>query len=126
MTVRFALAAVVAAAIIASMSTELRAQDMVRTRCGVSGGVSVNDHRADFRALPGVPGCCPNYQSGSGKGPTFGMLGEWPIAHWLLVGAHVDYTSHNARLDEREPVRLIVNGQGRDGAFEHSVDATLS
>lgn len=113
-------------AVLMVMSVSASAQDTLRPRYGIGAGVSINIHRADFRALPGVPNCCPNFESGSGYGPTLGLLAEWPIAPWLLFGLRVDYTQHDAELIEREPIRVIVNGSGRDGAFEHSVDATIA
>ncbi|HVZ40502.1 MAG TPA: OmpA family protein [Candidatus Kapabacteria bacterium] len=104
----------------------LRAQDTLRLRYGVVGGYSANMHRADFRALPGVPSCCPEYGSGSGGGILGGLLAEFPISNGLLFGITGSYVAHDARLSVREPVVVIVNGTGRDGAFQHSVDATLS
>lgn len=106
--------------------TRASAQDTLRTRYGVLGGYAINMHRADFRALPGVPSCCPEYQNGSGGGPVAGLLAEFPLSTWLLLSFRGSYIGHDALLSEREGVRVIVNGSGRDGAFEHNVDATIS
>ncbi len=108
-----------------AVSTAL-AQDTLRPRYGIFGGYSLNVHRADFRALPGVPNCCPLFASGSGGGAVAGALVEVPLSAWSLLGLRAGYVGHDARLAEREAVTVIVNGTARDGAFEHSVDATIA
>jgi outer membrane protein OmpA-like peptidoglycan-associated protein len=109
-----------------AMHARSSAQDTLRPRYGLFGGYALNVHSADFRALPGVPSCCPVFSSGSGGGMEIGALYEMPLSTWLLLGLRGSYVQHNATLSEREPVYLIVDGTGRDGAFEHSVDATIS
>lgn len=124
---RFVRAAVLFAALTAFfVPAGLSAQDTLRVRYGLVGGWSFNIHRADFRALPGIPNCCPNFQSGSGGGPYFGALAEFPLAPSLMLGLRASYVSHSAVLSEREAVRVIVGGVGRDGAFEHTVDASIA
>jgi outer membrane protein OmpA-like peptidoglycan-associated protein len=105
---------------------QAHAQDTLRTRYGIVGGYMLNKHTADFRALPGVPNCCPRFESGSGDGFLAGALVEFPLSSYLLLSLRGSYVVHNARLAEREPVTVIVNGASRDGAFEHTVDATIS
>lgn len=110
------------------MASRMSAQedDTLRTRYGMFGGYSINQHTADFRALPGVPNCCPQFERGSGGGILAGLLAEFPLSSSILFSLRANYVTHNALLSTREPVRVIVNGTGRDGAFEHKVDATLS
>ncbi|MEO6047691.1 MAG: OmpA family protein [Candidatus Kapaibacterium sp.] len=86
----------------------------------------MNIHAADFRALPGIPNCCPIFRDGSGGGAVGGLLVEFPLASSLLLSFHGGYVAHNALLTEREPVTTIVNGIGHNGTFEHRVDATIS
>jgi len=101
------------------------AQDSLRPRYGVYGGISVNTHTADFRALPGVPNCCPLFESGSGIGPLFGIRYEHPLASSLLLSIGVDYADGSARLSTREPVAIAAGTEAASGAFEHSIDATI-
>ncbi len=101
------------------------AQDSLRPRYGVSGGLSVNMHAADFRALPRVPNCCPLFESGSGVGPLFGIRYEHPLATSLLLSIGVDYQDGSARLSTREPVAIAAGTEVAQGAFEHSIDATI-
>lgn len=104
----------------------IRAQDTLRPRYGIFGGYAINLHSADFQTLPQVPNCCPQFESGSGGGTLAGLMYGIPFSTWLLLEIRASYLQHNATLVEREPVTVIVNGTARDGAFEHSIDATLS
>ncbi|MGE3802395.1 MAG: hypothetical protein AB7H80_15370 [Candidatus Kapaibacterium sp.] len=106
-------------------TTEGIAQEQTFPRYGIYGGLALNRHSTDFRALPGVPNCCPIFTSGSGTGIFGGFLFETPFSHWLLGGARIGYRSFDADLSESEPVYLIVNGDGVDGTIEHNVQATV-
>jgi outer membrane protein OmpA-like peptidoglycan-associated protein len=101
------------------------AQDTLRTRYGVVGGLSINKHTTDFRALPGVPNCCPLFSSGSGTGPLFGGLFEIPIAPTSLFDIGLNYIDQSATLSESEPVAEAVGGVVTEGSFNHTIDATI-
>lgn len=95
-------------------------------RYGLFGGVGYNMHSADFRALPGVPNCCPQFTSGTGLGPFGGLLFETPLANWLLASFRVGYRGFDADLVREEPVYLIINGTGSEETIEHRVQAGVS
>ena len=58
----------------------IHAQSTSTERYGVFGGYSINFHTADFRALPGVPNCCPKFENGTGGGFAIGALYEFSIS----------------------------------------------
>lgn len=96
-----------------------------RPRYGLLAGMNFNRHEADIRALPGVPNCCPRFESGNGIGFSGGAFWQLslgaPFSVWLRAG----YMSLDATLSEVEPMTLGANGQEIQGEFEHSVDAML-
>lgn len=94
-------------------------------RYGLFGGAGYNMHSADFRALPGVPNCCPQFAGGTGIGPFGGALFESPIARQLLLSFRIGYRSFDAALAEREPVYLIINGTGSEEEIEHRVEGSI-
>lgn len=102
------------------------AQDPLYTRFGFAAGYGFNMHTADFRALPGVPNCCPQFESGSGSGPLGGVFAELPLSESMLLGIRLSYVTHDATLTQEEATTVIVGGVEQAGAFEHTVDATLS
>lgn len=102
------------------------AQETLRPRIGIFGGLSISTHSADFRALPGVPNCCPGFDGGSGLGPILGVGYETPISSSLLLSLNAGYVDHSALLSTRESVVLITGGEIREGAFEHTIDASLA
>lgn len=107
-------------------SADVFAQDSLRTRYSVFAGIGFNTHTADFRALPGIPNCCPRFESGSGIGPLMGLRYELPVSPSLLAGIGVDFTVHSAKLTEQEPVTLISQGTLLNGTFEHTIDASIT
>ena len=116
----------IAIAIIVLCNSTVFAQDTLRSRYGVFGGLSINAHSADFRALPGVPNCCPKFGSGTGVGPLFGLFYEMPLAIHLLFSLSASYVDHSALLSTTEPVAVSVAGVLQNASFAHTVDATLS
>lgn len=94
-------------------------------RYGVYGGYNLNMHTASFQELPGIPNCCPRFESGTGGGFAAGGLVEIPLAHKLLIDLRVGVAQHNGVLSAVEPTGVILNGMPRTGEFEHTVDATL-
>ena len=100
-------------------------QDSLRIRYSIDGGISINQHIADFRALPGVPNCCPQFSNGSGTEPFFGIDAAWPIADRFLFSIGLNYVDHSATLQNDQTLPLIVNGSFQNGTDRHSVDATL-
>ena len=102
------------------------AQDPLYTRFGFVAGYGFNMHTADFRALPGVPNCCPQFESGSGSGPLGGIFSELPLSQSMLLGIRLSYITHDATLTQEEATTVIVGGVEQAGAFTHTVDATLS
>ena len=89
---------------------------------GVLGLYGLNTHRADFRALPGVPNCCPAFGDGTGAGASFGVVGRMALAEPFRAEVRLGYTDLSGTLLRQE--QTIVSGN-RPGVFEHRVDATL-
>ncbi|MEY3386755.1 MAG: hypothetical protein RIR53_1566 [Bacteroidota bacterium] len=99
------------------------AQTGSRTSWGGYGALTLNQHSADFRSFPGVPNCCPLFQSGSGTGMAFGALGRLPLSSALRAELRLGYTTLGGTLTRLE--NTVVSG-GIPGQFEHRVDASLS
>ncbi len=97
-----------------------------RLSWGVFGDVNLAMHRADFRVLPGVPGCCPRFESGSGVAFSAGVLGDIPIVSRLAVQLRAGYYRNDALLTALEHEPVVVDAVSVDGVFEHTVRARLS
>ncbi len=98
--------------------------DTLSSRYGIYGNIGLNMHSADFRAFPGVPNCCPKFQSGNGIGLSFGVLYDLPISgrQWFL-SLRAGYENYSAKLTTREP-ELFAGGI--PGEFEHRVTTGLA
>lgn len=120
------IARILAALTIPICAVTADAQSPLRPRWTLTGGLALNNHVADFRALPGVPNCCPRFENGAGTGPMFGLGYETPLGDGLLLSFGVGYMDHAALLSEREAVAVIAGGELRAGAFEHTIDASIA
>jgi outer membrane protein OmpA-like peptidoglycan-associated protein len=103
----------------------VRAQEDFRLRYGLGASIIFQGHQADFRALPGVPNCCPQFTEGSGTGIGIAGLFEVPLSDLVFIGARLGYMDHSASLEATESTTLIVGNTSTEGTFTHTIDATL-
>ncbi|MBK9248094.1 MAG: OmpA family protein [Ignavibacteria bacterium] len=93
--------------ILLSLGT-LCAQTLPSTeRYGIFGGYNINFHSADFRALPGVPNCCPKFESGSGGGIAFGALYETALTRKFWLTFQAGFATLDAALNRKEYVPAL-------------------
>ncbi len=107
----------------------IHAQSTSTERYGVFGGYSINFHTADFRALPGVPNCCPKFENGTGGGFAIGALYEFSISKKIWVTLRAGYSTLDATLVREEYVPALRLSDGQyypDAAIEHRIKAKLS
>lgn len=102
------------------------AQDELRFRYGLFGGVGINVHTSAFTQLPNVPSCCPGYGSDVAIAPTVMAVAYWPIAPTVMVGGRLGYAPLSGILTRDESTRVIQNGVVVDGTFQHTIEATLN
>lgn len=111
--------------LIVALASSVYAQHTFRFRYGLGANFVLNTHSTDFRALPGVPNCCPQFTEGTGSG--FGVAGlvELPLSQIFYIGARLGYMDHSVSLEETESTTLIVGGASTPGEFTHTVDASI-
>ncbi len=111
--------------LVISYSGLLADNDTLRPRYGVFAGYGINLHTAAFSKLPGVPNCCPEFESGSGSGISGGLLFEYPFTNSFLLNLRTGIIQKNGLLEKTEPEAVSVNLTEVDGEFTHSIDAGL-
>ena len=94
-------------------------------RFGLFGGLSANRYAAGITALPGVPSCCPAYESGSGFGWTAGLSFSMPLSPRIDLGARFGYARLDGELTGDEEVVINVHGETVVATIRHSIAATL-
>ncbi|MBX7155226.1 MAG: OmpA family protein [Bacteriodetes bacterium] len=67
-------------------------------------GYNNNNFTADFSKLPGVPNCCPLYETGTGGGFAIGGLAEVPLLKFLRLETRIGYTTLGGRLFKQEQI----------------------
>ncbi len=97
-------------------------------------GANLNLHQAGFRELPGIPSCCPKFETGSGLGANFGGLFRLPINMNYSFELKFGYQNLSGKLSKEE---FIGNSEIRDAKppyetievvkaiSEHSVDGNI-
>ncbi|MDH7516505.1 MAG: OmpA family protein [Bacteroidota bacterium] len=100
--------------------------DTIRQGIGVYASYNFNQHWTNFGKLPGVPNCCPRFESGSGGGFSLGLFYRIPLFLRTALDVRAGYSSYGALLSAVEPTYVSVDGQGMDGEFEHTLDAELA
>jgi hypothetical protein len=92
-------------------------------RIAASGGFGWLSYAADFKGLPGVPSCCPDYQDGNGTAIAFGVGGEIRLVPNFFGGVRFLFASYNGTLtaDERELVGTSTDTT--TAVFRHTIDA---
>lgn len=105
------------------------AQATSTERYGVFGGYSINFHTADFRALPGVPNCCPKFENGTGGGFSFGGMYEFALTRKFWLTLRAGYSALDATLVREEYVpalRLADDYYFPDATIDHRIKASVS
>lgn len=85
-----------------------------------------NFHIADFTALPGIPGCCPEYSSEFSDGITSGLLVDIPLNDLFTLNLRAGYMTQDIVFESAETINLIIDGTSRDGVFNHVIDAHVT
>lgn len=107
------------------LSIQLSAQESTTNKYGIYANFGLNMHTADFRALPGVPNCCPKFEDGDGLGLSLGALFEMDFTSELFLAARLGYTDLSGELNSIEPTTIILNNVQTAGEFTHTVDANI-
>jgi len=93
---------------------------------GVFFGLNPNFHSAKFNKLPGVPNCCPEFESGFGLGWNVGVLYERKVAEKLWIGTRLGMQTLDANLIKEEATTVNVANGSQAGSFEHRVETKFS
>ena len=95
---------------------------------GIYAGLNYNMHYADFRTLPGIPGCCPRYERGDGIGINAGFYYSFPIGDEYELSFKAQYIMLNGLLSKQEPIFIMKpdSSGGSNEFFEHTIDGTIS
>jgi len=98
-----------------------------RPAYGLFGDADFNMHSASFTGLPGIPSCCPRFETGTGLRFSGGLFYTLPLASTWDLTLRAIYTDLSGTLSRIEPMYVSgTDGKGVDGNFEHSVKASLS
>ncbi len=92
---------------------------------GIAGGLSYNLHTANFTKLPGIPSCCPRFETGTGIGFYGSALYERSIGEPLWLSVRLGVQSFDALLSKIEPTTIMGDNGIVAGQFEHTLQSNF-
>jgi len=102
--------------------------DNKRDRFGGYIHYTLNFHSADFKQLPNVENCCPNFESGNASAISLGGLYELPLSNKFSLSLRAGYSGMSALLvaTENKPLfDLNTNRLIQQAPVEHSINTTI-
>lgn len=108
-----------------ALSIQINAQESSTKKYGVYADYGLNMHLADFRALPGIPNCCTNFQEGDGLGLSMGALFEMDMTSHLFLAGRVGYSDLSGELIRKDQTTVILNNAFEDGEFTHTINSSI-
>jgi outer membrane protein OmpA-like peptidoglycan-associated protein len=99
-----------------------------RVNYGLFGGLNYNMHAANFYGLPGIPSCCPRYETGNGLGINAGIFYNFPVGEEWEFSIRAQYMMLSGLLSRDEPIFIAgppPNYTGMPAQFQYTVDASL-
>ncbi len=95
-------------------------------RVGIYIGLNRSIYSADnLQGMPGVPNCCPGFNSGGGLGLAVGAIAETPLNDWLNFGGRFYVNTYNGALIHEESEIVDDEGFATEAIFEHRIDADI-
>lgn len=98
----------------------------VQWRIGITAMPALNFHSPLFDGLPGIPSCCPEYESGSGIGLLTGGFFDLPLKDDLFAGVAISYRTLDGMLLTEQNQTFDANGGYTEGTIEHSIDSKIN
>ncbi len=114
--------AVCSSSIVLAQSSAPATTEPIRTQSfGVYGSIGLNMFGTDIAGLPGIPSCCPQYNSGSGVGFAVGGLYDYPVTSTFSILGRLSLFSAGGTITATEQELLNTDGVEQYGTFEHTI-----
>lgn len=69
---------------------------------GAYTGINYNFHSAGFKSLPGIPNCCPKFETGSGIYQQIGAFIDYPVGDQNSILFKIGYSDYSGKLEKEE------------------------
>ncbi|MCX6155205.1 MAG: OmpA family protein [Candidatus Kapabacteria bacterium] len=110
--------------------TALKAEPLTlfdkNNRFGVYSHYILNYNDVSFHSLPGVPSCCPMFETGKGNGYALGGLVEYPFWQYLNVSLRLEYKNLKNTLTSEESLIIRLGNDSAKAISEHKIESDIS
>lgn len=97
----------------------------LKDKLGIFQHIGVENHSAEFKKLPNVPSCCPNYYSTSGFAYGFGMSYEYILDYDFQIAGKMAYYTSSSEFSSDEIQQIILDGKSQVGIVTHYANVDL-
>ncbi len=128
LSVRYLFLAILAIALAMFTQTSTQAQTDQREGFRIGGlfGWGLNDQQVQITGLPGVPSCCPEYNSGNGNNLALGLGLEFPLFTKTTFGLRLLYSDYNSTLETEENELVTAEQDTVSATFLHTITTAQS
>lgn len=95
-------------------------------RIGGLFGWGLSDQQVQMTGLPGVPSCCPEYNSGNGNNIALGLGLEFPLFTKTTFGLRLLYSDYNSTLETEENELVTAEQDTVSATFLHTITTAQS
>ena len=92
---------------------------------GISADYLINIDKANFKALPDMPLCCPKFSTSFGSGYSFGLVYDYIFSD-LGINFRANYRAVKGTFNSSENEVMSLNGEPVNGQFEYNIDHTIN
>lgn len=97
----------------------------VYPKIGIEVGYNYNLHNGSFKKLPGIPNCCPKFESGNGYSLAIGLSYQLPIFDMFSLKFASAYKNYSGTFDQTEGTAVFVDNVKVRGEFLHHLETDL-
>ncbi len=100
--------------------------EATKIKYGLGFNYNLNYHIAQFGKLPDYPSCCGSYGNHISSGYSLFALIDYPFNEQSYLHFRLSYSDNRQTFSNLEATTVIINGNSRDGKFEHRLDSRFA
>lgn len=93
---------------------------------GIFSNILIPKYKLDFRQLPGVPNCCPNFDNGDGTGLDAGLMAEYRIFAYNQIRLKTGISIFSGFISAIEPEWVVVNEKLYPASISHEIVSSFT
>lgn len=93
-----------------------------RFQYGLYGNIVIINQNSDFKNIPGYFSCSPKFEGGKGNGFEFGVLAEYPLIKYLMIGSRLGFDKYSSQITTDQSFLYQNGDKVSNGLITHSIE----